>query len=271
MLHTYSAKVLNDERQTRRYIKRHTDHNRSYYQLSTINNLSSEICNRWTVEDHQQLALTEQLLATSGDSATLRQAIQQKIESEEFLSFISSSPLFPDNTPILKPTPETTHTRQVFVVGFLAGELALAIGCLPRLVLMSLYTVGKQKTKHPYINHRHYSLVQTLLDYAEAIKEERQQYQRHIVFFMPIHGFGTENSSHLINNESNNNKDDNTRYLSLVVKSTLSGEEVYLQTLFFSSIREVKRARLRGTTLRSPPDQKTVLPPTSEFILSQIS
>lgn len=78
-----------------------------------------------------------------------------------------------------------------------------------------------------------YFQVQNLLDEGLAIKEGRKQYKKHVMFFKRKFGEISEEA----------------KYLTAVLKSTVRGDELYLQTLYISSPRELSRAQKRGLQL----------------------
>lgn len=130
-------------------------------------------------------------------------------------------------------------TRGIFVIGVVPHLITNFFQCKCRFLLLSPYTVLKTITKHKTITLNHFFRIQTILDTSEAIKETRPQYQRHVVFFSPwIDGEEIETSS----NEP--------RLLEMVIKITLDGKEIYLQTIYESSIKEYQRRKTRGLLLR---------------------
>jgi len=130
----------------------------------------------------------------------------------------------------------TSDTLQegIYVVGLMDESLTLEIGGYAQIIFLSSYTITKTQIKHKDITLEHFLLLQKLLDIGEVIKEGRPQYQRHLVFYM-----------------KEDDDLDQDKYLACVVKSTVTGDELYLQTLYHTSTRELLRSRKRGKIVRS--------------------
>jgi len=144
--------------------------------------------------------------------------IHQLTSSLEFRSFIESSSIV-DSSLVL--------------VGIFPLELLDQIGSSTRLVFLSRYTLFKGKIKHPDITYEDYCTVQRLLEEGEAIKEGREQYKNHIVFY----------SSRYEKNESG-------KYLAAAIKTTRAGDELFLSTIYHTTDRELNRQRVRGILIR---------------------
>ncbi len=148
----------------------------------------------------------------------VRKLAQTQLNSELFLQFL-----------------EKATVKDTFIVGILPKDLVSSLEIKTRLILISGYTILKQKSKHSNITAELLRRTQEILDHGEAIKEQRIVYKRHIGLFVSL--------------KEPDGKDP-TKYLELVVKATKDGDEIYLQTLHTTSTARYLKQRSRGLLVR---------------------
>jgi hypothetical protein len=98
-------------------------------------------------------------------------------------------------------------------------------------VLLSEYTIKKQKAKHPEILFSHYQMLQMILDTGTCIRETRSHYASyHVLVFHKV---------------------DDQQYLKATIKITADGARFYLQSLHYVDPQRYFYEIERGKVFRS--------------------